>query len=133
MTERTQISTKDAPAAIGPYSQAIRVASGGELLFCSGQIPLDPETGEVVGGEDVRAQARKVLENLGAVLRAGGSDFDQVVKATVYLVDMADFAAVNEVYAEFLGGDEPPARAAFAVVGLPKGVKVEIEAIALVK
>ena len=125
---RTVVSTAAAPAAIGPYSQAIRA---GGMLFCSGQIPLDPTTGTVVGGDDVAAQTRQVLDNLGAVLEAGGASFDSVVKATIFLADMGDFATVNTVYAERFGS-APPARAAVEVSRLPKDVKVEIEAIALV-
>lgn len=125
---RIAISTSAAPAAIGPYSQAIRA---GDLLFCSGQIPLDPATGALAGGDDVAAQTRQVLDNLGAVLAAGGARFDTVVKATIFLADMNDFATVNQVYAERFGS-EPPARAAVEVSRLPKDVKVEIEAIALV-
>jgi len=126
--ERKVIATAGAPGAIGPYSQAIRV---GDLLFCSGQIPLDPETGELVVGHDVRAQTRRVMQNLAAVLEAGGASFGSVAKTTIFLVDMADFAEVNAVYAEFFEGD-PPARATVQVAALPKGARVEIEAIATV-
>jgi len=126
--ERKVIATAGAPGAIGPYSQAIRV---GDLLFCSGQIPLDPETGELVDGHDVRAQTRRVMQNLAAVLEAGGASFGSVAKTTIFLVDMADFAEVNAVYAEFFEGD-PPARATVQVAALPKGARVEIEAIATV-
>lgn len=121
------IATPDAPKAIGPYSQA--TVSGG-LLFTAGQIPLDPATGEFVPG-GVTEQATRVLENLGAVLRAGGSDFSQVLKTTVFLVDMTDFAAVNEVYAKYFG-DHRPARSTVAVAALPRGAKVEIEMVAAV-
>ena len=119
------IHTGDAPAPIGPYSQA--VASGNEL-FCSGQIALDPKTGTVVDG-DVAAQAKQVLENLGAVLRAGGYEYADVVKTTIFLVDMNDFTAVNDVYATYFG-ESKPARSTVAVAGLPRGVRVEIDAIA---
>ncbi len=122
---KTVIRTASAPAAIGPYSQA--TAAGG-LLFASGQIAINPKTGELTG--DVRAQARQALENLRAVLEAGGSSLDRVLKVTCFLADMADFGAVNEVYAEYFS-KEPPARSAVAVAALPKGAKVEIEAIAL--
>ena len=128
--KREVIKTSAAPGAIGPYSQAIRA---GDLVFCSGQIPLDPATGEMVGGDDVVAQAKCVMSNLKAVIEAGGSDVDHVVKCTIFLIDMADFAAVNEVYGETFNSPEPPARACFAVRGLPKGAKVEVEAIAVVK
>src|SRR5512146_3266235 len=126
MSERTRIATNDAPAAIGPYSQAIAT---GELVFCSGQIPLDPETGALVDG-DVRAQTRRALENLSAVLGAAGSSLSAVLKTTVFLVSMSDFAAMNEVYADFFTG-EPPARSTVAVAELPRGARVEVEAIAL--
>lgn len=125
MTERRTIQTDAAPAAVGPYAQAIRA---GSLLFTSGQIPLTPGGSRVEG--DVEAQTRQVLANLRAVLRAGGSDPSRVVKCTVYLGDMNDFARVNEVYAEAFP-DAPPARTAVQVARLPFDVAVEIEAIAL--
>ncbi len=125
MALRTPVSTDDAPEAIGPYSQAIRT---GSLLFCSGQIPLDPSTGEIVK-EDVAGQARRCLENLSAVCEAAGASLSQAVRCTVYLADMGDFARVNEVYAEFFEGDDPPARVAIAAAGLPKGAEVEVDAI----
>ncbi|HVW18501.1 MAG TPA: Rid family detoxifying hydrolase [Solirubrobacteraceae bacterium] len=121
---RTAISSPDAPAAIGPYSQAI--ASRG-LLFCSGQVPLDPRSGEIVGATAAE-QARQALANLEAVCAAADARLGDAVKCTVYLADMAAFAEVNEVYAEFFGG-EPPARVALAVAGLPRGALVEIDAI----
>ena len=105
---REAVSTSAAPAAIGPYSQAIRT---GELLFCSGQIPLDPSTGEIVK-EDVVGQARRCLENLTAVCEAAGASLGDAVRCTVYLTDMGDFARVNEVYGEFFEGSDPPARVA---------------------
>lgn len=119
------VHTDDAPAAIGPYAQAV---IAGDLVFCSGQIPMDPATGEVVQG-DVQAQTRQVLRNLRAVLQAAGADLDTVVKTTVFLRDLEDFAAMNEVYAEVFGTSRP-ARAAVQVVRLPKDVDVEIDAIA---
>ena len=120
------VATDGAPAAIGPYVQA-RIE--GELVFCSGQIALDPATGTLVTG-GVVAEARRVLENLRAVLRAAGGDLASVVKTTVFLVDMADFAAMNEVYAEFFGTAKP-ARTTIAVAALPlPGAKVEIDAVA---
>lgn len=122
------VSTDEAPAAIGPYSQAI-VAQG--FVFTSGQIALDPQSGDVVPG-GVEAETRQVLKNLGAVLEAAGADFDSIVKTTIFLKDMADFAAVNAIYAEVFSGD-PPARATVAVRELPKSVAVEIDAVALIK
>jgi 2-iminobutanoate/2-iminopropanoate deaminase len=128
---RQIISTPEAPKAIGPYSQAVAV-SAGRLLFCSGQIPLDPRTGEMIGAGDVRVQAERVLQNLGAVLEAGGASFASVVKTTIYLADLQDFGAVNEVYGRFFP-NEPPARATVQAAGLPKGALVEIDAIAEVR
>jgi 2-iminobutanoate/2-iminopropanoate deaminase len=122
---RDIVSTTNAPAAIGPYSQAVGI---GGLLFTSGQIPLLPD-GSLVEG-DVETQTRQVLANLAAVLEAGGSSLDQVVKCTVFLADMNDFAAVNAVYAEAFPS-EPPARSAVEVARLPRDVMVEIEAVAL--
>jgi 2-iminobutanoate/2-iminopropanoate deaminase len=122
--ERSIIHTGDAPEAVGPYSQAVR---HGDLLFCSGQIPLDPSTGELVK-LDASGQARRCLENLEAVCRAAGASLADAVRCTVYLTDMADFARVNDVYAEFFG-DEPPARVAIQAAGLPRGADVEIDAI----
>lgn len=121
------ISTPDAPAAVGAYSQAI---VGNGFVFCSGQVPLDPKSGELVGGS-VADQTRRCLENLAAVLRAAGSSLDDVVKVTAFLLDMGDFPEFNEAYSEFFD-DEPPARATVAVAGLPKGAEVEIECIAQV-
>lgn len=128
---RQIVSTAGAPKAIGPYSQAISAAPG-RLLFCSGQIPLDPATGEMVGAGDVRAQTERVLENLGAVLTAGGASFGSVVKTTIFLLDLGDFGAVNEIYARYFPGS-PPARATVQAAGLPRGALVEIEAIATVE
>ena len=121
---RQAVSTSGAPAAIGPYSQGI--ASHG-LLMCSGQLGLDPATGELVDG--VEAQAERALKNLAAVLDAAGLTFDDVIKTTIFLADIGDFAAVNAVYARFMP-DPPPARSTFGVAALPKGGLVEIEAIA---
>jgi len=120
------IKTPKAPAAIGPYSQAVK-ANG--MLFLSGQIALDPVSGQVVAG-DVRAQTERVLENLKAVLEAGGSSLSQVLKTTVFLAEMGDFAAMNEVYGRYFA-QEPPARSTVQAAGLPRGVRVEIDAIAL--
>lgn len=122
------IATDQAPAAIGPYAQAVKT-SGTSTIYCSGQIPLIPGTGELLDG-DVAAQCKQVMTNLEAVLKAAGAGFPDVVKTTIYLQDMADFAAVNEVYGAYFKTD-PPARATVAVRGLPKGVQVEIDAIAV--
>jgi 2-iminobutanoate/2-iminopropanoate deaminase len=124
MSQRA-VSSDQAPAAIGPYSQAI---VSGDLLFLSGQIPLDPQTGELVRG-DIEAQTRRVLANLGAVLGAAGAGFENLVKTTIYLVDLGDFATVNRVYAECFTAS-PPARATVQVAALPKGARVEIDGIA---
>jgi 2-iminobutanoate/2-iminopropanoate deaminase len=124
---REAVATDAAPRAIGPYSQAVRA---GQLLFCSGQIPLDPASGTVVDG-DVSAQTRQVLANLAAVLAAAGVTFRHVVKTTVYLADMADFEAMNRVYATAF--DAPaPARSTIEAAGLPRNVRVEIDAIAVI-
>ena len=119
------ISSPDAPKAIGPYSQAVRA---GQLLFVSGQVPLDPATGEIVSG-DIAAQTRRVFDNLGAVLKAGGRSFADVVRTTVYLADMNDFAAVNQVFGLYFS-DPYPARATVQVARLPKDARVEIDVIA---
>lgn len=121
------VSTQFAPAAIGPYSQGM-VVNG--ILYSSGQIPLDPETGMLVG-TSIEEQAHQVLKNLGAVLEAAGSDFDHVIKTTCFMADMADFAAMNQVYAQYFTGTKP-ARSAVAVKDLPKGALLEIELVAQV-
>ena len=123
------IKTDQAPGAVGPYSQAVAVTSP-ELLFCAGQIPLDPKTMKLVDG-DIAVQTRRVLNNVKALLEASGSSLDKVVKANVYLLTMSDFAAMNAVYAEFFEKD-PPARAAVAVSELPMGCSVEIEVVAYI-
>jgi 2-iminobutanoate/2-iminopropanoate deaminase len=125
-TVRERIQTDKAPAAIGPYSQAIRA---GGFVFASGQIPIDPATGEFVKG-GVAEQTEQVLKNLSAVLEAAGSGLDKVVKTTVFLADMKEFAQMNEVYARFFT-TAPPARATVAAAGLPRDARVEIEAVAL--
>jgi 2-iminobutanoate/2-iminopropanoate deaminase len=126
MSTRNAISSPNAPKAIGPYSVAIQTE---RLVFCSGQVGLDPATGELVAA-DVESQTRQVLTNLKNVLEAAGSSLDKVVKTTVFLTTMADFARMNAIYAEFFP-DTPPARSTIAVVGLPKNALVEIEATAL--
>lgn len=123
------IATPDAPKAIGPYSQAVSAAAG-RTVFCSGQIPLDPRTGELVKGT-IEQETRRVMENLGAVLAAAGAGFGDVVKTTIYLVDLADFTKVNEVYGGYLG-EVAPARATVQVAALPRGARVEIDAIAVI-
>lgn len=125
---REPLSTPHAPAAIGPYSQAIRA---GDFLFVSGQIPIDPATGTLVEG-DVGAQTHRVLKNLGAILEAAGASFQHVVKTTVYLADMSEFGAMNEVYATYFPVP-PPARATIQAARLPRDVRVEIELIAYLK
>lgn len=125
MSEMEMIATDRAPAAIGPYSQAVRVDG---WIYASGQIPLDPASGELETG-DIAAQTHRVFQNLRAVLEAAGGGLETVVKTTVFLSDMGDFAAMNEVYAEYFG-DHRPARATVEAGGLPKGVDVEIEAVA---
>ena len=125
---KSVVHSDDAPKAIGPYSQAIKA---GNLLFCSGQIPLDPKSGEMVGASDVRAQATRVMQNLEAVLKAGGASFASVVKTTIYLKDLGDFGAVNEIYGAHFK-EAPPARATVQVAGLPRGALVEIDAVAVV-
>jgi 2-iminobutanoate/2-iminopropanoate deaminase len=123
---RETVATDRAPKAIGPYSQAIRA---GSLLFCSGQIPLDPVTGALVGG-DIAAQTRQVFANITAILQAAGTSLDRVVKTTVFLADMNDFAAMNEVYATFFTSPAP-ARSTVAAAGLPRNARIEIDVIAL--
>ncbi len=122
---RELVTTDQAPAPIGPYSQAVRV---GKTLYCSGQIALDPQSGNLVDG-DVSAQTEQVMKNLGAVLREAGFDFDEVVKTTIFLIDMNDFAAVNAVYGRTFDAIKP-ARSTVAVAGLPRNARVEIDCIA---
>ena len=121
---RQAIQTNGAPAALGPYSQGIR---SGDLVFCSGQLGIDPTTGQLADG--VEAQAERSLRNIQSVLDAAGLSFDDVVKTSIFLADVNDFAAVNAVYAKFMA-EPPPARSTFGVGGLPKGARIEIEAIA---
>ena len=120
-----RISTESAPKALGPYSQGIRA---GQLLFVSGQVPVDPATGELVAGT-IATQTRRALENIGEILRAGGASFQQVVRTTVYLADLADFPAMNEAYATFFTAPQP-ARSTIQAANLPKGARIEIDAIA---
>ena len=129
--QRSIVRTSQAPAAIGPYSQAVvvPVGDGKRMVFCSGQIPLDPETGALVEG-DITAQTQQVLANLGAVLASAGASFAHVVKTTIYLADMGDFAAVNAAYGERFASDAP-ARATVQAARLPKDARVEIDAIAI--
>ncbi|MCY4380887.1 MAG: RidA family protein [Proteobacteria bacterium] len=127
----TEVSSVDAPEAIGPYSQAIRYDQSGHLLFLSGQVPIVPATGEIVP-RDVTAQAHQVLKNLAAVLKAGGSSFEQVIKTTIFLTTMDHFTAVNQVYSQYFAKPYP-VRATVAVKELPCGALVEIDAIAYAK
>jgi 2-iminobutanoate/2-iminopropanoate deaminase len=120
------ISTSEAPGAIGPYSQAV---GSGSFLFCSGQIPLDPKSGQIVPG-DIAAQTRRVLDNIAAVLKAENLTFDNVVKTTIFLTNLGDFQTVNEIYGSYFKQD-PPARSTVQVAALPKGANVEIEVIAI--
>jgi 2-iminobutanoate/2-iminopropanoate deaminase len=120
------ISTTEAPAAIGPYSQAIRA---GSMVFCAGQVPLDPKTGEIVS-QDIAEQTRRVLENIAAILRAERLTLANVIKTTVFLADFGDFQKMNEVYATYFS-NQPPARSTVGVSTLPKNARVEIEAIAM--
>jgi len=124
--EREAVQTQKAPAAIGPYSQGIKA---GGFVYVSGQIPLTPDTQEMVTG-DIKVQAEQVMQNVGAILEAAGSSYDKIVKTTIFLTDMGDFAAVNEVYGKYFS-DKPPARATIAVAQLPRSAAVEIEAVAL--
>ena len=127
----TRIATTQAPAAVGPYSQGVSASDApGSLVFVSGQVPLDPVTGALVDG-GIAAQAEQSLKNVGAILAEAGLTYEHVVKTTVLLADIADFAAVNEVYARYFTGEVLPARAAFGVAALPLGAGVEIEAIAV--
>ena len=128
---KTIVTSPDAPKAIGPYSQAVSVATGPagpRLVACSGQIPLDPRTGELVKGT-IEEETRRVMENVAAVLRAAGGGFEHVVKTTIFLTDLGDFARVNEVYGGYFPA-EPPARSTVQVAALPRGARVEIECLA---
>ena len=127
---RNVIRTDNAPAPVGPYNQAI--AASGQLVFVAGQIPLDPKTGEIVGGNDVVQQTEQVMANLEAILTAAGAKTEDIVKTSVFLADMNDFAAMNQVYARFFNEESAPARACVQVSRLPKDVLVEIECIAVI-
>ena len=129
MSKLTTVQTSDAPAAIGPYSQGI-IANG--MVYTAGQIALDPATMQVVGGDDVAAQTERVMQNLAAILKSAGASLATVVKTTVFLKDMGEFAAMNEVYGRHFG-DHRPARSTVQAAGLPKDVRVEIEAVAVVQ
>jgi len=124
------VATDAAPKAIGPYSQAVVAVHPGRMVFCSGQIAIDPRTGELAGAGDIRMETHRVMKNLEAVLRAAGASFADMVKSTIYLVDLGNFSAVNEVYATYFAG-APPARATIQVAALPRGAQVEIDAIAM--
>jgi 2-iminobutanoate/2-iminopropanoate deaminase len=125
MSDRVTVNAESAPKAIGPYSHAVEAAG---LLFCSGQVPLDPETGEIVG-DDAAAQATRCLENLEHVCTAAGTKLRDAVRLTIYTTQLDLFAEINEAYARFFPGDDPPARAAVGVAALPKGAIVEIDAV----
>ncbi len=129
MSNKKVIRTDRAPAPVGPYNQAI--AASGQMIFIAGQIPLDPETGEIVGTNDVVQQTQQVMKNLEAILTASGSSWSNVVKTSVFLKDLADFATVNQVYAQYFDEATAPARACVEVSRLPKDVLVEIECIAI--
>ena len=126
MAELRSVSSEKAPKALGPYSQAIVT---GDLVFCAGQVGLDPATGSIVSG-DIKDQTRRCLDNLAAVLEAAGSSLDRVTKTTVFLTDLAEFTAMNEAYAERFGGHKP-ARSTIGIAALPRGARIEIECIAI--
>ncbi|WP_346289660.1 RidA family protein [Sphaerothrix gracilis] len=127
---RQVIHTDQAPAPVGPYNQAI--AASGQLIFVAGQIPLSPQTGEIVGAGDVEAQTQQAIANMTAILQAASANLENVVKTTIFLKDMNDFGKVNGVYAQYFEGDTAPARACVEVARLPKDVLVEIECIAVI-
>ncbi len=127
---RNVIRTDRAPAPVGPYNQAI--AAVGELIFVAGQIPLDPVTNDMVAPDDIAAQTDRVLKNIEAILTAAGATFQDIVKTTVFLTDLGDFAAMNQVYSQYFDSENAPARACVEVSKLPKGARVEIECIAVV-
>lgn len=127
---RKIIQTDQAPAPVGPYNQAI--AASGQMVFVAGQIPLDPSSGQIVGGDDVAAQTEQAIANLKAILTAAGATLQDVVKTSVFLADMNDFASMNSVYAKYFDEATAPARACVEVARLPKDVRVEIECIAVI-
>ncbi len=129
MSNKRVIRTQEAPAPVGPYNQAI--ATTGELMFVAGQIPLDPYTGEIVGEGDISQQTKQVMKNIEAILKAAGTDWQNVVKTTVFLTDLSNFAAMNQIYADYFP-EQAPARACVEVSRLPKDVLVEIECIAVI-
>lgn len=124
------IRTDQAPAPVGPYNQAI--AASGQMVFLAGQIPLDPQSGQIVGGGDIAAQTKQVMTNIAAVLKEAGADWNSVVKTSVFLKDLADFVPMNQVYGEYFAEESAPARACVEVARLPKDVLVEIECIAVI-
>ncbi len=129
-SNKKAIETDQAPSPVGPYSQAVLA---GDWLYCSGQIPLDPISGQIVGGGDVEKETRQVLKNLLAVLKASNANSTQVIKTTIYLVDLKDFEKVNAVYCEFFQNEISPARACVQVAALPKGALIEIDCVAWLK
>ncbi|MEA5511459.1 RidA family protein [Crocosphaera sp. UHCC 0190] len=128
---KTVIRTENAPAPVGPYNQAIAVQ--GQLLFIAGQIPLDPQTSQIVGSEDITQQTQQVMKNIGAILEAAGTTWENVIKTTVFLKNLAHFVPMNQVYAQYFDEATAPARACVEVSRLPKDVLVEIECIAVIK
>ena len=124
------IRTDQAPTPVGPYNQAI--AASGQMIFLAGQIPLDPQSGQIVGEDNIAAQTKQVMTNIAAVLKEAGADWDNVVKTSVFLKDLADFVPMNQVYAEYFAEESAPARACVEVARLPKDVLVEIECIAVI-
>jgi 2-iminobutanoate/2-iminopropanoate deaminase len=130
MSNRRVIRTENAPAPVGPYNQAI--AASGQMLFVAGQIPLDPKTGEIVGAEDITQQTQQVMANIEAILTAAGASWENVVKTSVFLSDLQNFAAMNQIYAKYFSAEIAPARACVEVSRLPKDVLVEIDCIAVV-
>jgi len=128
LATKERIRTNHAPAAIGPYSQAIKV---NQFIYTAGQVSIDPQTGTMIEG-GIQEQTRRVLDNIAAVLEAAGASFDNVVKTTVFLSDMANFAPMNEIYKQYFNSDAPPARSTVQVAGLPLGAMVEIECVAMV-